>query len=165
MVMNLDKEYSKPPSYHLRCFNIINSSSSLNYYLKYLVAFPVVTNAIVHFALAFLILGANLTVSVALSFMKRTKKATRVFLGQLAFSNLLQGVIFFWRGVFFIWPVSTTGCCLTMQLFNTASTGSYMTGIFYVYLDLYLSMKKMSVSRPVISARLAVIMASGSWIV
>ncbi|KAK2165926.1 hypothetical protein LSH36_44g07035 [Paralvinella palmiformis] len=45
-----------------------------------------------------------------------------------------------------------------------SSFGIYLTGIFYIYLDLYLSLKRMSISKPVISVRTALIMTALSWI-
>ena len=45
-----------------------------------------------------------------------------------------------------------------------ATSGTYITGIFFVYLDLYLSLKKMSVSKPVIPTRTALAMTVFAWV-
>ncbi|KAK2163025.1 hypothetical protein LSH36_87g04035 [Paralvinella palmiformis] len=118
-----------------------------------------------HFSLAFLIIFANVTVSVALRFMKTAKKTTLVFLADLAISNLVQGIVFLIKAIFYIWGKNTTQGCILLVLISMASTGTYMTGIFFVYLDLYLSLKKMSVGKAIISARFAVQMVVLSWFV
>ena len=58
-----------------------------------------------YFCLAVLVISANLLVVVAVRYMKSAKKATIVFLCQLAVCNLVQGIIFLLKAFFFIWPV------------------------------------------------------------
>jgi len=110
-------------------------------------------------------ISGNVTVSLALRLMKSVKRATVIFLANLAVSNLVQSIIFLFRAIFFLWHINTVNGCLFMQMLVTASTGSYMMGILYIYLDLYISLKKMSVSKPVISSRMAVIMCSVAWMI
>ena len=111
-----------------------------------------------------MIILASLTVSVALRYMRSAKKTTIVFLAHLAISNLVQGLNFFVQGVFYLWHVNTVDGCIISQAVATATAGTYMSGIFFVYLDLYLSLKKMSVSKPVIKSSVAIAMAAFTWI-
>ena len=117
------------------------------------------------FILGFLIIFASLTVAIALRYMRSAKKTTVVFLSHLAISNMVQGLNFFGHGVFYVWHVNTVDGCIISQAISTATTGTYMSGIFFVYLDLYLSLKKMSVSKPVISTRVAIALAAATWVI
>ncbi|KAK2165927.1 hypothetical protein LSH36_44g07025 [Paralvinella palmiformis] len=96
--------------------------------------------------------------------MKKVKRTTVIFLSQLAISNLIQGIILLLKGLFYVWDVNTNEGCMALITINITSFGIYLTGIFYIYLDLYLSLKKMSVANPVISVRAAVILTALSWI-
>ena len=96
--------------------------------------------------------------------MKKVKRTTVIFLSQLAISNLIQGIILLLKGLFYVWDVNTNEGCMALITINITSFGIYLTGIFYIYLDLYLSLKKMSVAKPVISVRAAVIIIALSWI-
>ena len=105
-----------------------------------------------------------MTVFIVLRYMHTIKKTTVVFLAHLAICNLVQGVILLLRAIFFIWHVNTTEGCLALNMFNLGAIGSYVTGIFYVYLDLYLSIKKMAANGQGISRRVAVALCAISWI-
>ena len=122
------------------------------------------SDATLNFVFAAMIIFANVTVSVALRYMRSAKKTTVVFLANLAISNLVQGIIFLLKGVFYIWHVNTVHGCIIMTIFSMATSGTYMTGIFFVYLDLYLSLKKMSVSKPVIPTHTALAMIVFAWV-
>ena len=61
-----------------------------------------------YFCLSILVISANLLVVVAVRYMRAAKKATIVFLCQLAVCNLVQGIIFLLKAFFFIWPVQVS---------------------------------------------------------
>jgi len=107
---------------------------------------------------------ANVFLVLALKLMK-AKRATVIFLSQLAICNLVHCIAFLFRGIFFLWHVNTIQGCLFMQVFVIGATGNYMIGIFYIYLDLFISLKKMSVNKPIISGRIALIMSIISGVV
>ena len=120
-------------------------------------------DAIIHFFIAVSIIVANVVITLALCYMKNMKRTTVILLANLALSNLPRGIMFIIKAVLFVWHVNTVEGCLFIMVFSGAPSGSYVTGILFIYLDVYLSLKKMAIGRPVISTRLALIMATSSW--
>ena len=97
--------------------------------------------------------------------MRRVKTTTVVFLAQLAISNLFQGLLFFISALIYLCHAFDGIGCLMWVFLTQVGSGSYVTGILFIYLDLCLSLRSMSVGKPVISTRKAVAMACASWLV
>jgi len=108
---------------------------------------------------------ATVTISVALRHMKRVKRTTKVFLANLAVSILLQGVTFLLNTILRTSNAFDEVTCLVWVMLFVTPSAHYLTGILFVYLDLYLSLKWMSIGRPIISARVALAMSSSSLLV
>ena len=125
--------------------------------------FSVKNDVIVNLVLASSLILANIIISVALRHMRQVKRTTIVFLAHLAVCNLVQGVAFMANGLLGYYDSFTEFACLSWVVFAVTPSGGYVTGIFYVYLDLYLSLKKMAIGRPIISTRIAVGMSLLSW--
>ena len=72
--------------------------------------------------------------------------------------------MFIVKAILFIWHVNTVEGCLVIQVLTCAPSGNYITGILFIYVDIYVSLKKMAIGHPAISTRLAVVMVILSWL-
>ena len=117
-----------------------------------------------HFGLSFFMMLANITVLIALRYMKSVKKATVIFLYHLAICNLVHSVVFFVKAMFFVYDVNTVQGCLILNVLSITTTATYVSGIFFVYLDLYLSIKTMRISKPVIGTKQALALGILAWL-
>ena len=97
--------------------------------------------------------------------MKTVKRTTVVFLADLAISNLVQGIASLVKAALSISNLNTSEGCMFVSVVVVTTSGTYISGVFFVYLDLYLSLRKMSVGRAVISTKLALGLMAASWLV
>ena len=118
---------------------------------------------IITYCVSVLIIVANLMVAVALEFMKTSKKAITILFRQMSSSNLLLGVAFLVRSVCTTLGLrSDIGCGVVLAVI-LATLGVYATGLLFIYIELYVSLKRMQ-STPFFSKRSAIFICGFSWL-
>ena len=122
------------------------------------------TVAIIQIFLCPLVFLGNLLILIAIRKSRSMKQVTFLFLGHLAVSDLLLGFSIFMRVFFLLQNNLIKLPCLIVHLFTVLASGCSMTGILFLSLDCYLSVKFSMQLRPIITPKIAWVMIFMCWL-
>ena len=122
------------------------------------------TVAIIQIFLCPLVFLGNLLILIAIRKSRSMKQVTFLFLGHLAVSDFLLGFSIFMRVFFLLQNNLIKLPCIIVQWFTVLACGCSMTGILFLSLDCYLSVKFSMQLRPIITPKIAWVMIFMCWL-
>lgn len=123
---------------------------------------------ITDFLIGSLLLFGNTTLfGLVATSLKKSPKMTGIFLCNMSVAGMAFGIALLARGFYVFFDVTDFALCQVGTLVSMASCGVYTTNLVYLYIELYLSIKKMTVRSSPISRRsaiLASLVGDGCWL-
>ena len=120
--------------------------------------------AIIDYVIGVLIYISNGMILLVLVKMKSSKKTTNILFGNLTLSHLTLATAHTAKTICGSLSVSSHSTCVVLLIIIEASALTYMTTVILLYLELYLSMKRMRANKPVFSPKQTVIIILAIWI-
>ena len=120
---------------------------------------------VLHLSFCPLVFVGNLLILMAIRKSKSMKQVTFLFLGHLAMSDVLLGFSFFMRAFFLLQKNLSKFPCIIVHWFTLVSSGCSMTGICFLSLDSFLSVKFSMQLRPIITQGIAWAMIVMCWLI
>ncbi len=118
---------------------------------------------VLYYTVSLIVIFTNVISIPAFFYLKSIKRSTLIFLMSLTLSVVLNGVSQLLVAVFASLKLRTFTNCAVKTLLSVASVMSYAFNMLFLYLDLYLTIERLSVSGNVLSTKMACVMTTSGW--
>ena len=118
---------------------------------------------IADYILAVLVMTVNVMIICVLTRVNNRKRVLNVFLGNMTVSNLISGVVHFVRALCTSLDVVSTAGCHFVRIMIKTTAFMYATILLYIYVELYISTKRMDIYKALFSGKGIVWLIVLSW--